>query len=365
MVGVETVDVVVAGAGPAGASAALELERLGIDHVLLDRASFPREKTCAGVLPPKITDLSGPLPRNVYDRRIRGYFLHTISGRTFRSEFPRPGYAVDRARFDRWLVSRLKEPLRRESVLDASKADGRVRVRTDRTEYACRVLIGADGANSAVRAIAGVRPGRMAVAVQASIPMKRAEIGQRTGGWFHVFYLVPGGYGWVAPHGGRLLAGIGSVIPKQAGVRSLREFLSVPQVAELTGGADAAFVQGHRIPMAGPGARPGRGRILLAGDAGGFVFPGTGEGVRFAMASGKCAAQAAARSSARGSASGLQREYQRRLGEEGLLSLGEVDFQRTLSTPRRAELYVRRLTSLSRRASSSSPRRRPQDSSTH
>ena len=350
----ETVDVVIVGAGPAGASAALELERLGVGCVLLDRAAFPREKPCAGVLPPKITELTGPIPDAVLDRRIRGYMLHTASGATFKSPFPRPGYAVDRARFDDWLVSRLRTRPRRETFLDVTEEGGLLRVQTAEFELGGRVLIGADGVNSKVRAIARVPPGRMAVACQASIPMSGAGISEMAGDWFHVLYLVPGGYGWVAPHSEKLLVGIGSLLPKYAGRKALERFLSTPQVQALTGGAELDEVRAHRIPLSGPSKRVGHGRLILAGDAGGFVFPGTGEGIRFAISSGICAARAAAHAVSDGTTTArIQRDYRRRLSEEGLLSLREVDFQKVLRTPESAERYVRKLTSLSRRASSS------------
>jgi geranylgeranyl reductase family protein len=354
LVGVDTVDVCIIGAGPAGASAALELERRQVGYILFDKAGFPREKPCAGILPPKMIDLVGPLPVGVFERRIKGYFLHTVSGAAFRSRFPRPGYSVDRTRFDSWLVSKLRAPPRQEAFDDAIEEEGVVHVRTARSELRCRVLIGADGANSRVRASAGIPAGRMAVATQAGIPVAQNEITKRTGGWFHVFYIVPGGYGWVAPHSRGLLVGIGSILPKFAGREALDKFLSAPGVRALTGGHEVDNVCVHRIPMSGPLRRVGHGRILLAGDAGGFVFPGTGEGIRFAMESGNCAARAAAETVlGEGPGAMLQGAYKRRLSEEGLLSLREVDFHKVLKTPRSAESYVRALTSLSRTASSS------------
>ena len=175
-----------------------------------------------------------------------------------------------------------------------------------------------------------------------------------TGGWFHVFYIVPGGYGWVAPRSGELMVGIGSILPKCADRKALDTFLSNPQVKALTGGSDICEIRTHRIPIMGPLKVVGRERILLAGDAGGFVFPGTGEGVRFALESGRCAARAVAETLRKGfSGPVLQRQYRKRLRAEGLLSLRDVDFQKVLSTPGCAENYVKRLTSLSRTASSS------------
>ena len=351
---VETVDVIIVGAGPAGASAALELERRRVNCLLLDRAGFPRDKPCAGILPPKISELVGPLPDGVFERKIGGYLLHTASGLTFRSRFSRTGYSVDRSKFDAWLVSKLKSAPRRATFLREEEEAGRIRVSTAEADAHCRVLIGADGVNSRVRAGISVPPGRMAAAIQATLPMSTSDIKGRTKDWFHVFYLVPGGYGWVAPHFEVLKAGIGSILPKHAGQEALLRFLSHPDVRELTGGTEVSHLEAHRIPMSGPSSKVGQGRVLLAGDAGGFVFPGTGEGIRFAMESGICAARTAAEAVRQGfSGPMLQRAYKRRLSEEGLLSLREVDYQSVLRTPESAEGYVKGLISLSRRASSS------------
>ena len=65
-------DIAIIGAGPAGAMAARKLEELGIDHVLLDRAEFPRNKPCAGVLSPKIHSLID-IPDEVIERKLEGY----------------------------------------------------------------------------------------------------------------------------------------------------------------------------------------------------------------------------------------------------------------------------------------------------
>jgi geranylgeranyl reductase family protein len=351
---VEHRDVVIIGGGPAGASAALELERLGVDHILVDMRAFPRPKPCAGVLPPAIADLLGELPRKVIERRIRGYLLHSVSGIDVRSRFPRRGFAVDRTVFDRWLVSRLGQEPILGRLLGLQQKAACVKVRTASSVIGCRVLIGADGANSAVRRLAGVPGPSMAAACQAAIPMAPSEIERLTGSWFHVFYTVPGGYGWVAPHRDRLLAGIGSVIAGGAGPLALKRFLRHPKVAMLTQDHIPGEAKAWRIPMSGPISDPCRGRILLAGDAGGFVFPGTGEGIRYAILSGREAGRAAADFLGCGGAiSRLAMMYSRRLAEGGLLSLGDVDFPVVLRSPESAGGYLKRLTSLSRRASSS------------
>jgi geranylgeranyl reductase family protein len=351
---VEHRDVVIIGAGPAGASAALELERLGADYILIDKAAFPRPKLCAGVLPPAIADLLGELPRGVFERRIRGYFLHSDSGKEVRFGFPRGGFAVDRTVFDRWLVSRLEQGPVLGKLLGLYKKGSYLELRTDSSFIRCRVLIGADGANSMVRRLAGIPAPAMATARQAAIPMAPSDIERLTGSWFHVFYVIDGGYGWVAPHRHRVMVGIGSVHAQAASRFALERFLGHPGVRRLTGGHRTGELQAWRIPMSGPVKEPCCRSILLAGDAGGFVFPGTGEGIRYAILSGRNAARATAEYLGTGGRpSLLTKGYTERLHVDGLLSLGDVDFLDVLGSPESAESYIKRLTSLSRRASSS------------
>ena len=354
MEGVECCDVVIVGAGPAGASAARELEHLGVGHTLVDRAAFPRPKICAGILPPAVAGLLGKLPSDVVERRIRGYYIHSAFGGELCSRFQHRGYAVNRSVFDEWLVQRLGHGPVSGTLLGLEKNGARIRVRTDRSNMDCRVLIAADGSGSRARALLGIAAPRLATALQAEVPMEPTEIEHRTGGWFHVFYVVSGGYGWVAPHHDRLLVGMGSVFPGAAGRSAFSRFLKIPAVASLTGSRLARNTMAHRIPMSGPLPRPGRGNVLLAGDAGGFVFPGTGEGIRYAIMSGRAAAGAAAEYlKGDGRPAPLLKRYIARLARGGLMSLGDVDFLDVLESPEGAHRYLRRLTSLSRKASSS------------
>ena len=96
-------DMVVVGAGPAGTSAALTLEKHGYNILLVDKDAFPRNKVCAGVLPPRIfSELE--IPEDVIERPLVGYRIFSPAGQTVESAFPKAGVIVRRERFDYFLV---------------------------------------------------------------------------------------------------------------------------------------------------------------------------------------------------------------------------------------------------------------------
>ncbi|GAA4707290.1 hypothetical protein GCM10023215_55180 [Pseudonocardia yuanmonensis] len=289
-------DVAVVGAGPAGSAAALRVLQLRPDArvLLLDAADFPRDKTCgdgvaAGVFDllaalgvPDLVELGGSVPR-LHVRSPRGAVVDRHCAR--------PNRVVPRAVLDDALVSACVARgarLRRQRVrrLDAHAdhvvLDG---------DTAARAVIGADGANSAVRRSLGIpgRPGETAVAVRGYTPQAPT-----TPGALHIAFAEGRrpAYAWSFPLAGgganvgygifdgtaptsrdELLAGLGAHLPGQE--------------------PDPSTVRGHRLPLSTGGRVQPDGRVLLAGDAASLVNPLTGEGIFDAVASGVLAGQAA------------------------------------------------------------------------
>ncbi len=109
-------DIVVVGAGPAGAALALSLARSGADVLLLDKARFPRDKTCGDGLTPRAVaalERLGLLDgvESIASQRVTGAHLHSPSGHDWRmsfdeslSELPPFGLIVPRYRLDAFLV---------------------------------------------------------------------------------------------------------------------------------------------------------------------------------------------------------------------------------------------------------------------
>lgn len=335
-------DVCILGAGPAGASAATELERLGIDYLLIDRAQFPRSKPCGGVLPWRVVeDLR--FPEEVVERPLKGYRIFSPSLEVVESRFPSPGAVVRRSTFDAFLLRSISERPTCARVSGVKERDDAVELLTDSGRLSARYLIAADGANSVTRRCLGIRYEKLALACQYVVALPDGAIEERIGEWFEVYYFFSRGYGWLTPLRGAVKAGIGG-LGSAFSRRALESFIKTPPVAEKLKGGKIIRYEAHRIPMQGPIEKLATRRVALAGDAGGFVFPGTGEGIYYAIKSGVAAARAVAEAM---QDKVLAEVYERELQKEGLLSLREVDFlDSKLASPEHAERYVRRLKKL-------------------
>ncbi len=300
-------DVVVVGGGPAGATAANDLARAGLSVVMLDRAG--RIKPCGGAIPPRlIRDFEIPDSLLV----ARATSARMVSPADVRVDIPIDnGFVgmVDRDRFDEWLRERAAAhgALRRCATFErfAVDADGATvvhyveRARQRQGEGAAasvraRAVIGADGARSAVAREAGVPDAdrtryvfayheilRVPEALPAGYDRSRCDV-------FYRGQLSPDFYGWMFPHGDTLSIGTGSA---DRGF-SLRAAVTQLRAASGLGSAETLRREGAPIPMK-PLRRWDNGRdTVLAGDAAGVVAPASGEGIYYAMAGGRFAAEA-------------------------------------------------------------------------
>lgn len=297
-----THDAIVIGAGPAGSTAARLLAGRGASVLLLDKSVFPRDKPCGGGVTVRAAsaldiDLSPAVERTIYGTRFSlrlGPHFDRVSDRPL-------AYMTQRRDLDAFLAGQAAEAGADfhdgEGVREIEYPVGRepvkrpVTVRTDRSTYTARILIGADGANGLTGRATGLRPRcDEAVALEGVLPFVddvppdwRRHVALDLGG-------VAGGYGWVFPKGRCLNVGAGGW--KYAG------FTLRPKLAELCRryGFDPATledVRGHHLPVRSPGAPVARGPVALVGDAAGLVDPLSGEGIHMAFASGRLAAESA------------------------------------------------------------------------
>ncbi|BBH64748.1 geranylgeranyl reductase [Actinoplanes sp. OR16] len=285
-------DVAVIGAGPAGAAAALAALRSGASVLLLDRAGFPRDKPCGDGIAAEatgvLTDLGVPDPVAGFPQVTRLRLVAPGGGAVTRP-LPRPAHTVPRRIFDERLVraavaagaSLRLHTARRVREDDLVTIDGK---------YRARVVIGADGASSVVRRHLGHGanpPGHLAIAIRGYAPT--ANRGEQVIVTTRQRWPA---YAWEFPLGdGTANVGYGEVL--RGGPLS-RPYL-LGRLAALLPGAEPVSLRGHHLPLSTHRPEPGRGRLLLAGDALSLINPLTGEGIFYAVLSGALAGAEAAR----------------------------------------------------------------------
>ena len=290
---VEDFDVVVVGAGPAGSSAARTAAEAGVRVALLDRAAFPRYKTCGGgLIGPALAHLPGAPPARADIRRAS----FTLRGgrsaeRTVDTTLIR---TAARSELDDWLArsaaaagADLRTPC---SVLRVTEEPESVLVTSDAGDLRARVVVGADGTSGKVSRLVSVTLSRVDLGLELEL-----DAGARASEWADRIHLdwgpLPGSYGWVFPKGDSLTVG---VIAAKGRPAETRGYLSA-LVRQL--GLDGQRVlhdSGHLTRCRAPASPLGAGRVLLAGDAAGLLEPWTREGISFAVRSGELAGAIAA-----------------------------------------------------------------------
>src|SRR5262245_7616798 len=107
----ESCDVLIVGGGPAGSSCARRLRDAGLDVLIRDRASFPRDKPCAGWLTPGVIETLGLDVREYAAGRtlqtFTGFWTGRIDGRAVLTRYERPvSFGIRRCEFDHYLLER-------------------------------------------------------------------------------------------------------------------------------------------------------------------------------------------------------------------------------------------------------------------
>jgi menaquinone-9 beta-reductase len=319
----EACDVVIVGGGPAGSTCARALTRAGVDVVILDKAVFPRDKTCAGWITPAVID-AVELPIDEYrDGRVFqpiSAFRTSRIGATPSASTPRVytrfdrtvSYGILRCEFDHFLLQRSGARVRQGEALTSLRRDsdgpgGRGRWIVNESILAS-LVIGAGGHFCPVaRHVSDIRDGHhvepIVAAQEIEVPLTPAqEAACRVDGDTPELYLCDDleGYGWCFRKGPVLNVGLGRQDTHQL-ARHVRDFVA----ALISWGRIPADLpwhwKGHAYLLRGESRRPPvDDGVMLIGDAAGLAYARSGEGIRPAVESGLLAADVAVAALARG-----------------------------------------------------------------
>lgn len=285
-------DLVVVGGGPAGAAAALAARGRRADArvLMIDRVAFPRDKSCGDAVAAHAGDELARLGvADVLDgwptvRRLR---LRSPDGRVAARRCQRDNWVIPRRIFDARLVAAAVArgvERRTERVRRVEQRDGFV-VLDGHT--AAKVVIGADGASSMVRRALGIAanpPDHLAVAVRGYAPapsgVPEQLIAMVAAGW--------PSYAWSFPLGdGSANVGYGLLRERLDGGKAQLHARLAAALPDLH--PDPATLRAHHLPFSSRRPWPAEGRVLLAGDAASLINPLSGEGIYYALLSGRLA----------------------------------------------------------------------------
>jgi geranylgeranyl reductase family protein len=312
-------DVIIIGAGPAGATAARQLAKQHLTVLLLEKSKLPRYKPCGGGLTNKALEYLDFDISSVIEAEPLTIHFSYDSGATIAQPFTRtPVACVMRDKFDYLLTQKaveagaqLREGVKVERV--TQDAD-RVTVHTAKDTYHARFVVGADGATGVTAKSVGLMARRHdGAALEGEIHVPPAIQDK----WQHDLLLdfggIPWGYAWIFPKGEHLSIGIGTYYP--SGKIKLREYLDcfIAKQPDLREHGEL-FIKGHLVPLGGRMDRFAAGRVVVAGDAAAMADPFLGEGISHSIRSGQLAAAEITQAIQRGDAN-LAR-YTQRLNRE-------------------------------------------------
>jgi len=305
-------EVVVVGAGPTGSTAAKFLAEKGVSVLMVDKSKFPRDKICGGSMDVRILDDYKYLQncKELIECYCKGSYIYSPSLKNvikLESENP-TSLCVLRDKFDEGLKNLALDAgvefIDGNGVKDLVTSVNRAEVTLeDGKSVNTEVIIGADGVRSIVAKKSGLKP-KWAPDEIASCVIQEFNIGESTIDEFftekrykhlHVRFGGMFGYGWVFPKKEHLNIGIGAIQSETKGRLNLNEqfkdYIKVLKSQKII--PDDLVIgkcRGWPLPLKLPLEKCYADRIILCGDAAGYVNPIDGGGLIFGMYTGEIAA---------------------------------------------------------------------------
>ncbi len=308
-------DVAIVGGGPGGSTCAYHLARSGLNVALIDKAEFPRQKACGGGLPARVfkgaqlPDFNAALEAHsdslVFESCPTGDRAYINVGRPLVYQVRR--FVLDKTIFDR-AVEAGAHPITKTNVRTWDyTADGVALHVTGGDDIKAKVVVGAGGARDLVSKVLRQREGlppdwtkyqaHAATRIEPEVGEDVIEeyYGKERAIWVHFNPKGVRGYGWIFPKKTTVNIGVAEFVitDKKLDLQQVtHDYIKLLERENLVPpGLDKVKLGGAFLPVGGPLSKTYTDRCLLVGDAAGFPSALTGEGMWFALDSGRLAAE--------------------------------------------------------------------------
>lgn len=298
-------EVIIVGGGPIGSMTGFLLAKKGIDVAIIEKQKHPRWKPCGegiskeGVEILKRHDLYSPVQNLL--RNINGISFNILDMNLAFQRYTTPvAFTFDRTKFDYALFTYAKDAgaeVHESEQVQQITTQGKIQVKTQRNIFQSKILVGADGVNS----IVGKKLFR---------PWAKNELGLGKVARYKIahppktitsnvmeYYLAEGGYGWIFPRmeDEGLILNIGIATNNSSKLHQVFDWFisTIESTKDLTlkGQEIDGKIWKHLLPGNGPCRGTCTHSTLLIGDAGGFVNPLTGGGLKYGTLSAIYAAE--------------------------------------------------------------------------
>lgn len=283
-------DVIIVGAGPAGVACGIELQKKGIKNCIIDRAMFPREKLCGGL----ITEKTFNIINELCDFESENFLESIIENITKVSMWNQNALVTitdtntvlriaERAKLDNALKKYYEKiggkVFENETILQVFFEEKKILSKNYSFEY--KFLVAADGAQSQIRKAVGLSIGNIGFCLETSVPKSDLN----TNGEIQIrFNVLDNGYAWVFPCGEVYKIGFGNKYCSSIDyVNKFKHYLKSIGVKNF----ELCNIKGAFVPYGGCLKKSTyKDHVFFIGDAAGMVDPIYGEGLFFAYESG-------------------------------------------------------------------------------
>lgn len=274
-------DVIIIGAGPAGSAAAKVLSQSDLKYAVIDKAKFPRDKLCGGGLTYKSTKKLNTLGLKFSDISNKKEDKVRLMAKRVDRIMPLYNsiYMIDRNEFD---FNNIKQGTKNnfydnQKIISISNNI----ITTNKNKFKYKYLIYADGVNGLSRKLISIR--KFGFCLEYTVDKELKDT-------IFDFSAIPNGYGWVFPKIGHTVIGVGAFNTKKYDyIKYLLEFAKNNNID-----IDKSKIKGFPIPLFDENIYKNsviNNNQIIVGDAASLVDSISGEGIYYALSSGKAAAE--------------------------------------------------------------------------